>query len=137
MNDFSAKQIGTMQKVSNEEWPTVRTEYREWRKQVQVIPTPVLFIVLIGSGFLAYRVWHNKGTLWAVTGWCLVMIAYYSLRALLFREEHWKIYSEGYESGHIDGVNKALGIDAESDKFIHEVIRDEEIDAIMKRNQER
>ena len=34
--------------------------------------------------------------------------------------------SEGCESGHADGVNKALGIDAESDNFIHEIIRDED-----------
>ncbi len=131
----SAKQVVDLQNVSSEEWAGEQNEYKEWRKHMQVLPTPLLYVVVGGAGYLAYWLWPRKGLLWSIAGWCLILLAFYTLRALIIREKHWEIYRAGYESGHIAGVNKVLHIDERDDKFIHEIVRDEEIDEILKRKQ--
>jgi hypothetical protein len=132
-----ARQVVDLQHVNAEEWERARNEYKEWRKQMEVLSTPLLFVGGGGAGYLAYWLWPRKGLLRSVVGWCLVMIAFYALRALIIREQHWEIYRSGYEAGHTDGVNKALKISEKDDEIIHDIIRDEEIDEIVKRKRGR
>jgi len=121
------QEVTKAQEPTVEEWKAIRQDYNKYRKDREVIPTWLLLILLLGTGYLAYWSSSHKGWLWAVAGWCAVMTAYYSLRALCVREAHWSIYEDGFSSGYLAGVNKTLGISEEEDKFIHRMAMDEEI----------
>jgi hypothetical protein len=120
MDHLNPKKVSHLQKIYPAQWTSARKDYEKWRKDVWKLPTPLVAIALIAAICITCWAWLQKGILWQIAGWCFAAVGLYLLRTLFVRQVHWKIYSEGYGAGHVDGVNKVIGWDQEpEDPFNH------------------
>lgn len=94
----------------------VDINYKEWIKQVTIIPTSFYFVsIIINMGLVVIFVTRHDIHVWFWISVCFFMLSY---AQIIKREGHKEGYFDGYAEGYSFGRDDALGIDPEERQFV-------------------
>jgi hypothetical protein len=104
---YNAKEISDMENLTKEQYSEINRQLSEMRKSWWFFPDYVWVIGIIVSGVCFFYFYQSFVRIAAVVvlAYCIGQLAYRS--GVLYG------YVRGYESGHEEGIHKALGVPTE------------------------